>query len=325
MPNPDCSNARGDFVTASSTALCLAGQPYRFVGVNRYDLLSSPRYTCGRRYDDAELERWASEAAGIGARVIRTWAFSAFTDGGRDFSPLDRVLDAARRHDLRLVLTLDNEWKDCGDPDPTTPDGRKGRDWFAGGWEQTLRPYLETVVARYADEPRVLAWQLMNEAECPDADALHDFATRTSAAVKAIDRNHLVSLGTIGTGQAGTVGDDYHRLHEIADIDLVEAHDYHAPQSAWPSAIAGDLDVARAVGKPFFIGEAGISAPRPDFEGDPLERAAWFDAKINAAIAAGVSGYLIWSFYDLSAAPTGWDFSPADPLAAVMSRAAKSL
>jgi mannan endo-1,4-beta-mannosidase len=317
---PPC--APGALVSADGTRLCLDGAPFRFLGANRYDLLSSARYTCGRSYDDAELERVCAEAATTGLSVLRTWAFSTFTDGGRDFAPLDRLIAAAGRHDLRLVLTLENEWADCTTPD-ATDDGRKGTAWFAGGWRDTLGPYLDAVVDRYRDEPRVAAWQLINEGECLDPSALRAFADEASRRIKAIDARHLVSLGTIGTGQAGTTGEDYRRLHELPAIDLVEAHDYHHPEQRWPDAIADDAAIAASLGKPFFIGEAGIAAPDP---GVSLEdRARLFDDKIRAALAAGVAGYVLWSFYDLRTPTMGWDFAPDDPLAAVLRGIAKTL
>jgi endo-1,4-beta-mannosidase len=308
------------FVRVAGGSLRLGDRPHRFVGVNRYDLLSSARYRCGRHYDDSELARLLSEIAGTGATVLRTWVFSGFTDGGRDFSTLDRLIEGARRHDLRLVLTLENQWRDCSVADPSTADGRKGPAWFAGGWRDSLRPYLEAIGSRYRAEPQILAWQLMNEAESTDADALLGFAEEASALLKAVDPDHLVSLGTIGAGQAGTTGARYKKLHALPTIDLVEAHDYHHDEDPLPRSIADDLAVAWALGKPFFVGEAGIAAPPCS----SIQRAARFEEKIRAAFDAGASGYLVWSFYDLST-PTGWDFGPDDPLATVLARTARAL
>lgn len=323
--------------------LWAAGARLRFVGANRYDLASSPPsvggYVCGRGYEDAELARLLDElVASTGARVVRTWAFARFTDGGRDFSTLDRLIAAARARGLRLVLTLENEWRDCTDGDPATSDGRKGPTWFAGGWQGAYREHLSRVVARYRDEPAVAMWQLMNEAECPDADALLAFARNASALVKSLDPNHLVSLGTIGTGQAGTDNARFERLHALDGIDVVEAHDYAQPptyaEAAEPipgttagapraNSVASALAAAHAVGKPFFIGEAGLTAPRPPHAFTVEERAAALDAKIAAHQAVGTDGFLVWSFYDLAPGdPQGWDFDGADPLAAVLRRRA---
>lgn len=322
--------------------LWVAGARLRFVGANRYDLASSPPsaggYVCGRGYEDAELARLLDElVASTGARLLRTWAFARFTDGGRDFSTLDRLIAAARARGLRLVLTLENEWRDCTDADATTSDGRKGAAWFASGWQGAYREHVTRVVSRYRDEPTIAMWQLMNEAESPDGDALLSFARDAAALVKSLDPNHLVSLGTIGTGQAGTDNDRFARLHALDGIDIVEAHDYAQPptyaEAAEPipgatatgapraNSIASALATARALGKPFFIGEAGLTAPRPPHAFTVEERAAAMDAKIAAHWAAGTDGFLVWSFYDLVPGdPQGWDFDGADPLAAVLRR-----
>jgi hypothetical protein len=147
------------------------------------------------------------------------------------------------------------------------------------------------------------------------------FAADVSAALKSVDPTHLVSLGTIGTGQSGTAGDAYRRLHEAPSIDVVEAHDYGAAESPMPAAIEGDLRVAAGVEKPFFIGEAGIPAPQPTYAYSYEERARFMDAKIGAHWERGTAGFLVWSFYDLKDDNAGgWDFSPSDPLAAVLLR-----
>ena len=48
-------------------------------------------------------------------------------------------------------------------------------------------------------------------------------------------------------------------------------------------------------------------------------------AALAAALAAGVAGYLVWSFYDLRRPTTGWDFAPDDPLADVLRAASAGL
>jgi mannan endo-1,4-beta-mannosidase len=272
---------------------------------------------------------------------LRLWAFQSFTLGATDFSTIDRAIAAARRHGLRLILTLENEWKDCTEPDPATADGRKSAGWFTSGYYSTpdgtyalpYRDYVRAVVARYQSEPVVAMWQLMNEAESTDANALYNFAVDMAGVVKFSDGNHLLSLGTIGSGQAGTSGADYRKLHAVPGIDVVEAHDYGNAGVALPGApsstansIFADLADADALGRPFFIGEAGIPAPSPMYPYSYGERAVDFDAKLAAHWAAGTDGFLIWSFYDLKPDNLqGWDFNGQDPLAAVLAKYAARL
>ena len=330
------------FVTASGTDLALDGRRFRFVGANRYDLASFPpgsgKYYCGGAWSDAALDALLDElATRAGASVVRLWAFQAFALGGADFSSLDRVVATAARHHLKLILTLENEWQDCTEPDPGGDGGRKSAAWFGGGFRTPLgaqklsfRDWTAAVVARYRDEPTVAMWQLMNEAESPDESALLAFAGEMAALVKSIDPRHLVSLGTIGGGQAGTSGGAFRALHEIATIDVVEAHDYQHEREALPGAPTASANTlfsalrdAAAVAKPFFVGEAGIAAPTPDYAFSYDERARLMDAKIAAEWAAGSDGFLVWSARaSMPGAAMGWDFDGADPLAAVLARRA---
>lgn len=332
--------APSGFVAASGTSLVVDGTPLRLVGVNRYDVASFPpgsgKYACGNAYSDAQIEQMFGELAGAThADVIRLWAFQSFTLGGSDWTTLDRAIAAARAHGLRVIFTLENEWRDCTEADPASADGRKSGAWYESGYRAPLgayplayRDYVQRVVARYAAEPTVAMWQLMNEAESDDAQALYDFAVDMAAVVKAVDGKHLLSLGTIGGGQAGTDNANYQKLHAVAGIDVVEAHDYHAETVALPGApnstansIYADLAVAKALGKPFFIGEAGIAAPAPMYPFSYADRAKYMDAKLAAELGAGASGFLVWSFYDLKTDNhEGWDFDGRDPLAAVLAK-----
>jgi hypothetical protein len=317
------------FVKSAQGDLVRDGRRFRFVGANRYDVSSSTAYTCGTTYDDATLDSLLGGLAATGATVLRTWAFQRFTQGATDFSSIDRVIATAKKHNLLVILTLENEWADCSQYDAASTDGRKSPAWFEGGYYSgplgadplAFRDYARLVVQRYAAEPQLAMWQLMNEAECTDGAALLDFANDMAGVVKSVDPAHLLSLGTIGTGQAGTTGSAYRALHAIDGIDIVEAHDYHAETTAMPAAILSDIMDAAALGKPFIIGESGIAAPMPTYAYSYDQRAMLFDAKISAQWSAGTDGYLIWSWWDgKSDNMMGWDVSPTDPTAMILSK-----
>ena len=114
----------------------------------------------------------------------------------------------------------------------------------------------------------------------------------------------------------------------VGGIDVVEAHDYNDEMNAMPgspsstsNSIYSDLNDAAAIGKPFFIGEAGIAAPSPMYAFSYAQRAQYMDDKITAHWSAGSDGFLIWSWYDLKSDNSqGWDFNSQDPLAAVVAK-----
>jgi endo-1,4-beta-mannosidase len=328
------------FVAAQGGQLVLDGKPFRLVGANRYDVASFPpgsgKFACGNAYSDAQVDQLVGElASSTGATVLRLWAFQSFTLGGSDWSMLDRALATAKKHGLKVIFTFENEWQDCTQKDPTSSDGRKSGAWYRDGYQkplgsypQSYRDYVGQVVTRYAADPTVALWQLMNEAESDDAAALQAFVADMGQVVKAIDARHLLSLGTIGGGQAGTDNAHFAALHGVAQIDVVESHDYGAEMVALPGApdsqqnsVYADMQVAKKLGKPFFLGEVGIAAPSPMYPFTAADRARYMDAKLQASFAAGSSGFLVWSFYDLKTDNhEGWDFNGTDPLAAVLKK-----
>jgi hypothetical protein len=339
----------GAFVRAARCGLWLDGRPVSFVGANRYELASAPPGAgdriCGRGYSDADLDAIvAGLVDATSADLLRAWAFRRFTRDGDDFTTLDRLIEAARRQGLRLVLALENEWADCSAPDPDGADGRKSARWYRDGYRHpgfdgklAYRDYVGRVVTRYRDEPVVALWQLLNEPESPDGAALYDFAADVSALIRSLDPNHLVGLGTIGGGQPGTDGAAFVALNALDTIDVVEAHDYsHPPDHAAAKepipghamrrfdSVFGALREANRLGKPFVLGEVGIPAPPPEHPFTPDERAALMREKLAAHRAAGTDAFLVWSWHVPGVtipAGLGFDFDAADPLAAALQTA----
>ena len=292
------------FVYAEGTELRLDGEPYQFIGFNVYGLANDETiFDCGPsadngRFPDEYLNALFSNLRSRGVNALRFWAFQSFTNGGTDFSSIDRVINYARQYNIKLIPALENHWDDC------TEGGEKEGEWYAeryrepyGDYALSYPEYVQQIVSRYENEPTILMWQLLNEAESSDAEALYNFTVDISELIHSLDQNHLVSLGTIGRGQAGTQNEHFVRLHNIDTIDIVEAHDYNRQDEAWPSSGSNSINrawsVAQELGKPFFIGEAGISV---DSDTTAVQRADLFEAKIATAVEHGVVGYLIWEW-----------------------------
>ena len=316
---------RNGFVTAEDGDLWLNGRLYRFLGVNVYSLASaapgSDGFTCGNALTDDGVRELFREVAAMGGNAIRIDAFQSFTAGGTDFSRIDLILDEARRHDVRVIMTLENQWPDC------TEGGYKYADWYRAGYREpygayplSYREYVARIVRRYRDDPVILMWQLMNEAESltvqdlDDPESLLAFTADMASVVDGIDRNHLLSLGTIGVARAGSGGAFYALLHQVPGIDLVEAHDYRADTQRMPREVWLSLLAARAINRPFFIGEIGMDSPPLA----PEERATLIGEKLEAAWHEGVDGVLVWSY---RAGDGGnKDFDIHDPLASTLRR-----
>ena len=303
----------------------MAGKPFRFIGVNHYQLAAGPLAgSCSESTNPAQyaaaVEQVAAQAEQMGATVIRFWAFQNIAGPtGQDFSALDLVVAAAHAHHLKLIPTLENEWKDC-----TQPAVEKSATWYDATYQQlgayplSFPDYVRAIVGHLAHEPAIAMWQIANEAESSDAAGLRRYASTIAGLIKSVDHQHLVNLGTIGCGQAGTTGSDYAALYADPSIDVVEAHDYNSPNLPMPACIAADIAVAKSLQKPFFIGESGIDV-RTGIQ--PAARASMLAAKLQAAAGQQIAGYLLWSFNPgPNVGSPGFDFSISDPLAAVISR-----
>jgi len=315
-----------NFVTANGDEFGVVSggtvQPWRPVGYNQYRLTSAPGgYVCDGGYgelSDDKLAAWLDQIRAAGATVVRTWFFQSQFDpdgAGPDpgsFAAFDRVVEGAAARGMKVIPVLVNHWADC-----EFSGAAKDLSFYESGFRspgygyaQSFRDYAATLASHYAGEPAIAFWQLANEAEAPNpgggcdepraAAALRGFAAEMTAALKAADPNHLVSLGTMGSGQCGTANGDYRSVHE--PVDVCEYHDYDyegnpadnsdnpMPGDEW-NGLAKRIEQCGPAGldKPLLIGEAGISD-----EVSLDQRAAYFARKIEAQSAAGVDGFVLW-------------------------------
>lgn len=323
----------GDFVVRDGAQLYHKGKPYRFTGMNVYNANSVD--DCWYTLGEGPLLGQSLEQMGPGVDMIRAWFFQGFAVNGigqRDWSRFDHTLAVAREHGVRVIVTLTNQWLDCD-----LVEGFKTAAWYQTGYRQapagypaSYRDFVAEVVTRYRRDPTVLMWQLANEAEvslhtpdglCDEATAhqiLKSWATDVSGMIKAIDRFHLVSLGTIGSGQCGAQFTDYKSLHDIESVDLCEFHDYSTetmPGDQW-NGLAFRLQQCAELGKPLFIGETGVNPQWLD--GTLAARAALFDTKLSTQFGAGVVGIVLWAWNAFGSSTEIYDIGPGDPVLDVL-------
>lgn len=348
-------SSEDDFVTREGSTLQLGGSAFRFVGFNLYDAAASDVYSCSpsTRLDDAGLDDAMSSIRDSGGTVVRFWAYQTYTAGGTDFSGVDRVVAAARAHGLRVLPVLEDGPGDCSTGEKGVSLDQVGDgNWYTEGYRRPLgtaavsyRSYVAILTRHYRDDPTILAWSLVNEAETSKRDAdgrsvLVDFARDVAAVAHAGDPRHLVTLGTQSNGAYGASGADFAAIYGLPGMDLTEVHDwgrYGSDDEAMPGApvggglpdpeqceatdaqIACSFALARQLGKPIVVGEAGIAAT--DTAGRS-RRARLFSAKLAAAFKAGASGYLVWQLNRTNTDTYGVNVASKDPLYAVLRQAA---
>ncbi len=333
------------FVRSDGTRLTVDGKPYFFTGMNIYnaaDDASQPSRACWYRMGSGDTLAASLRALGPGVEVFRVWFFqNQATDGNgkRDWESLDHTLAVARANGKRVIPVLVNQWGNC-EGKPGNDSGYKNEAWYRSGYrtdvlEGTAVPYREwvrQVVGRYRSDPTILAWQLVNEAEdavsyggdcTPTAAAtLVGFVTDMAALVKSLDPAHLLSLGTLGSGQCGTRGAEYQQVYAVQGNDLCDYHDYDpahpVPGDQW-NGMAVRLRECNSLGKPLITSEIGL---RPHDGGGTFDgRARLLDTKLHAQREAGVAGALVWAWRDGAhggSAPDDFYVGPGDPLLKVL-------
>jgi mannan endo-1,4-beta-mannosidase len=324
------TSAAAGFVTTDGRSFELDGTPFRFVGANIYDAAATDRYSCraGSRMSDAQLTdtlRYLHDEAGV--TVLRFWAYQTYTQGGTYWAGMDRVLAAAKATGIRVIPVLEDGPGDCTTSSARTSKAKyEGDTWYSAGYRTpygnatlSYRDYVARVAAHYADDPTILGWMMMNEAETNRRDAegrsvLVDFATDIAGVIHAADPNHLVTVGTQSNGAPGASGPDFTAVYSVPGVDFAEVHDWGywgsdtepmpgGTGSTPPSAtslgcvvsnapVGCSFAQAVALDKPLIVGEAGMQGTTA---AERATRATRMRAKMDAAFGAGAAGYLVWS------------------------------
>lgn len=201
------------------------------------------------------------------------------------------------------------QYVDMNDPAHPWPQfADRSAQFYANGAAVALyHDYVRAVVGRtnsitgrrYVDDPTIMSWQLANEPRPGGSDAAGKenlpaylaWIAATARLIKAIDPNHLVTVGSEGT--MGCI--DYDQCvvsaHALPEIDYVTAHIW--PQNwgwadpadlagTWPATeqktrayFARQEAIAMRLGKPLVIEEFGFPRDRGSF--DPAGATAYRD------------------------------------------------
>ncbi|MGH9149971.1 MAG: malectin domain-containing carbohydrate-binding protein, partial [Acidimicrobiales bacterium] len=309
-PPPPAANSRADavspFVSARGTELVRNGAPFRFTGVNAYQLatLWAANAGCGPQVDDID-GFFASLRPGS---VVRFWAFESLavnrSTGQRDFAGLDRVMAAAARRGQLVIPVLADHWGRCDGP-PKPPS------WYGGGFRQPLTSdgvsrtafvgWVREVVSRYRNLAEIAMWEPVNEPELDcvaPAAVLRQFFDEIGAELRRVDPAHLISSGAQGGGQCGTSWEEYAFVHASPGIDVASYHDYHNDGVALPgdqwNGLAKRLDQSAKLAKPLVVGEAGLRGGPVAGCPSLAARAVNLTTKLTGQFAAGVRGFLPW-------------------------------
>jgi len=289
----------GGLVGREGTGFVLDGHPFPAVGVNCYYLMVNAASPSQRWVVDEVLD----DAAYFGATVVRTWAFHDGPDGWNALQTapgvyeesvlkgLDYVLKEAKERNLRLLLTLVNNWNDYGGMNQYvewSPTAGAHDDFYSDpACREMYRAHAAKLLTRvnsftgvaYRDDPAIFGWELANEprAESKGRAVLDAWIAEMAAHVKSVDPRHLLTTGSegfYGPAEAArnpqswmaTRGVDFIANHAHAAIDFASFHSWpdhwsmdRAQTTSW---VRNHFEEAeRSIGKPVLLGEYGKEQP----------------------------------------------------------------
>jgi hypothetical protein len=304
--------------------LTLDHQNFVAQGVNSYDLAY---------HSPAEIAEIFRRLSTSGINTVRFWAFGdGLPDGFQPTSgainesrlkTMDYILSEARRHNMRVIPVLANNWKDYGGIDQYVAWSGQGggHDSFYSGTVgiALYKNYLNHIITRtntitaerYADDSTILAWDLMNEprSEAGDSAQIATWTQEMGRYVKTLDSEHLLTIGL----DKSTLDGDNGKICSVSMISFCSVHiyvqddkqAYYTSQDQLSRQLAVYRDQAIKIGKPIMIGEVGVSKKTVPFGIQPDNELATI---IATARNQSYSGWLIWNWALLS--DDSFGFSP---------------
>ena len=195
---------------------------------------------------------------------------------------LDSVISAAEKNDVKIVLTLLNNWNDLGGINTyTNAFGGNSTSFYTDSRSQdAYLAYISFIVHRYKSSPAIFAWELCNECRCRGcpSSTITNWASDTSAYIKALDSTHMVTLGDEGWfyppegdgsyAYSGYEGVDFIANLAIPTLDYGTFHlypDQWGYDPSWGSTwIAQHNAAGKAAGKPVVLEEYASPSWEPN-------------------------------------------------------------
>ncbi|KAK1751035.1 endo-1,4-beta-mannosidase [Echria macrotheca] len=350
-PGPPQVKVPKGFVTVDGNKFKLDGKDFYFAGSNAYYFPFNNV--------SADVEKGLLAARDAGLTVFRTWGFNDknrtynpnglpnygnegagpsevvfqwFNSNGTvdiNLEPFDKVVNAATKAGIKLVVALTNNWADYGGMDVYTVNlgGQYHDDFYRlPAIKSAFKNYVSKMVTRYRDSPTIMAWELANEPRCgadgvrnlPESptgctpSVMSDWIAEMSAHIKSLDPNHLVTWGGEGGfnrlstdwGYNGSDGGDFDHELSLPHIDFGVFHsypDWWDKSVNWTTQWIRDHAAAgRKIGKPVVHEEYGwlTADKRREYTGrvDNTTREEVLGLWQGVQIAERLAGDMYWQF-----------------------------
>jgi endoglucanase len=194
------------------------------------------------------------------------WNGTALTDDG--FEYFDRIIQYCRDAGLYVQFDMHTApgYQNPGHHSDNPNEQVRASVRFWADWDnvELAARIWGHIARRYSDEPVIWSWDLINEPVTRNEQEqarLEESFRVMGAAIRAVDRNHILSI------QGDWWGSDFGPLNEKWDEHLVfQMHHYPAqdvkePHDTHPGGLGDRLRKARQVGVPLWLGEFGENTP----------------------------------------------------------------
>jgi hypothetical protein len=302
-PTPAAPLPSGSFVTVEGHQFVYAGAPIKLKGTN-YWLSDAPFSGTWASWNGPKVYEELKRAQALGVNVIRVGipfdhgdTMDVVWDNDKEMGKVSiwiqrqmtQVLQIASTLGMKVIFTL-FEWYD----EQPSQGSREERPNIA---------YLQGVVQPFANDDRVLAWDIRNEPDNydrwmgGDPDRVIEWMDRMAANVRHLDQKHPV---TVGMGDYRNFWLKDKRGRSVLDfIDFVSIHSYDA------HALPTQVEALRAItNKPLIVEEMGW----PTSPGDqPAPKGATYDEStqsyfytemLDEAKKLDIAGVVQWTLID---------------------------
>lgn len=282
------------------------GERFPIRGANYYPRLHPWRTFNVGDWDPVGARQELMLAAGLGTNTIRMFIDYEYSlDNSkaqqirdRYFAPIDRYisgvrefLDIAGQLNLKVIVTLFDQM-DWSIYQPQNS-------WFA-------EEYLKELVPAFANDPRILCWDLQNEPDraiaLTGASSVILFFQRISSLIRQMDPRHLQTIGWIDRARAKYFPDldsalDFWSFHFYDDASKLDAlFQFYKSKTS----------------KPVLLEEFGLATGGPGANGQytELDQAAHYRSVLSTLDANEMCGSVFWTLNDF---PVGLAGNPPSP------------
>jgi len=238
-------------------------------------------------FDLATIDKELGIASSIGMNTVRVFLPNLIWENDKQgfFERIDKLLESGHKHNIQVLFVLfDSDW----DPNPVygkqqapVPGVHNSR-WVQSPGEQRLKSesqyhkleeYVKDIIGRYADDTRVIGWDLWNEPSNTSAglyDSLPDknkYVALLLPPVYEWARSANPTQPLTSGLWSGLHWDDFEQLGKIEKIqisesDIISFHDY-----SWPEIFEARVRQLASYGRPIIATEYMARGSGSTFDG----------------------------------------------------------